>query len=110
MMTWLQTIIYGIIQGITEWLPISSTGHLLLADELMQMQVFDNPVLNQEFLNMFFVVIQFGSILAVCLLYFHKLNPFSPKKNETEKKDTLALWGESHCWVHSCRNCRRSSG
>ena len=94
MMTWLQTIIYGIIQGITEWLPISSTGHLLLADELMQMQVFDNPVLNQEFLNMFFVVIQFGSILAVCLLYFHKLNPFSPKKNETEKKDTLALWGK----------------
>ena len=87
MMTWLQTIIYGIIQGITEWLPISSTGHLLLADELMQMQVFENPVLNQEFLNMFFVVIQFGSILAVCLLYFHKLNPFSPKKNKTEKKD-----------------------
>ena len=72
MITWVQTLIYGIIQGITEWLPISSTGHLLLADELMKMQVFDNPVLNEEFLNMFFVVIQFGSILAVCLLYFHK--------------------------------------
>ncbi len=92
MTTWIQTLIYGIIQGITEWLPISSTGHLLLADELMNMQVFDNPVLNEEFLNMFFVVIQFGSILAVCLLYFHKLNPFSSKKNESEKKDTLALW------------------
>ncbi len=92
MITWLQTLIYGVIQGITEWLPISSTGHLLLADELMKMQVFDNPVLNEEFLNMFFVVIQFGSILAVCLLYFHKLNPFSPKKNESEKKETLSLW------------------
>ena len=94
MATWIQTLIYGIIQGITEWLPISSTGHLLLADELMNMQVFDNPVLNDEFLNMFFVVIQFGSILAVCLLYFHKLNPFSNRKNEQEKKDTLALWGK----------------
>ncbi len=94
MATWIQTMIYGIIQGITEWLPISSTGHLLLADELMKMQVFDNPVLNEEFLNMFFVVIQFGSILAVCLLYFHKLNPFSSKKSESEKKDTLSLWGK----------------
>lgn len=91
-MIWIQTVIYGIIQGITEWLPISSTGHLLLADELMKMQVFENPVLNEEFLNMFFVVIQFGSILAVCLLYFHKLNPFSSKKNEVEKKETLSLW------------------
>ena len=94
MSTWLQTIIYGIIQGITEWLPISSTGHLLLADELMKMQVFSDPALNAEFLNMFFVVIQFGSILAVCILYFHKLNPFSAHKNEHEKKETLSLWGK----------------
>ena len=94
MMTWIQTLIYGIIQGITEWLPISSTGHLLLADELMQMQVFSDAALNAEFLNMFFVVIQFGSILAVCLLYFHKLNPFSSQKNEAEKKQTLSLWGK----------------
>ena len=86
MSTWLQTIIYGIIQGITEWLPISSTGHLLLADELMKMQVFSDPALNAEFLNMFFVVIQFGSILAVWILYLQKLNPFSAHKNEHEKK------------------------
>ena len=88
----LKVVLLGIVEGITEWLPISSTGHLLLADELMQMQVFDHPVLNQEFLNMFFVVIQFGSILAVCLLYFHKLNPFSPKKSTKQKKQTIQLW------------------
>jgi undecaprenyl-diphosphatase len=82
----IRVIILGIIQGITEFLPISSTGHLILAEELMSLQASD------EFLRMFRVVIQFGSIMAVVVLYFHRLNPFSPKKNNKEKKLTLQLW------------------
>ena len=82
----LKTIILGIVQGITEWLPISSTGHMILVDQFMP--------LNQpsEFINLFLVVIQFGSILAVVTLYFHKLNPFSPKKTKAEKTDTWTMW------------------
>ena len=82
----INVFILGVIQGITEWLPVSSTGHLLLAEEFMNLQVSD------EFLSMFRVVIQFGSILAVIVLYFHKLNPFSPKKDTHEKKLTIQLW------------------
>jgi len=82
----LKTVIFGIIQGITEWLPISSTGHLILANQFLQLKQ------SAEFMNLFLVVIQFGSILAVVTLYFHKLNPFSPKKNEAEKKDTWTMW------------------
>lgn len=82
----LKTIIIGIIQGITEWLPISSTGHMILADEFIKLNVSD------AFREMFFVVIQFGSILAVLFLYFHKLNPLSPKKTSSEKRDTWNLW------------------
>lgn len=82
----IKSVIFGIIQGITEWLPISSTGHLILADRFLK--------LNQtsEFMNLFLVVIQFGSILAVLTLYFNKLNPFSPKKSAEEKKDTWTMW------------------
>ena len=68
------SIILGIVQGITEWLPISSTGHLLLVDEFLHMNV------SADFMNMFKVVIQLASVIAVIVLYFHKLNPFSPKK------------------------------
>ena len=82
----LKSIILGIVQGITEWLPISSTGHMILADEFIKLQA------SQEFKDLFFVIIQFGSILAVILLYFHKLNPFSPKKTKREKGDTWSLW------------------
>lgn len=82
----LKTIFLGIIQGITEWLPISSTGHMILADEFIKLNV------TAQFKEMFFVVIQFGSILAVVVLYFHKLNPFSPKKTKVEKVDTISLW------------------
>ena len=82
----LKTIIIGIIQGITEWLPISSTGHMILADEFIKLNVSD------AFREMFFVVIQFGSILAVLFLYFHKLNPLSPKKKPAEKRSTWDLW------------------
>lgn len=81
-----KAVILGIIQGITEWLPISSTGHLILFDKIIPMT--SSP----EFFEVFKVVIQFGSILAVVMLYFHKLNPFSPTKNERAKRETLALW------------------
>jgi len=94
MMEILKSIVLGIVQGITEWLPISSTGHMLLVDELMKLQVFTDSAMNTSFVNMYMVVIQFGSILAVCLLYFNKLNPFSPIKSVSEKRDTLNLWGK----------------
>jgi len=79
---------FGIVQGITEWLPISSTGHMILLEQLMPMQV------SKDFWDMFLVVIQFGSILAVLVLYFGQLNPFSPKKSKDQKKSTWSLWGK----------------
>ena len=82
----LKTILLGIVEGITEWLPISSTGHLILADEFIKLNMSDS------FMEMFNVVIQLGAIMAVVVLYFHKLNPFSPKKNRKEKGDTIVLW------------------
>lgn len=82
----LKAIILGIVEGITEWLPISSTGHMLLVDEFLQLNM------SEAFKSMFFVVIQLGAILAVVVLYFNKLNPFSPKKQAIEKKQTWSLW------------------
>ena len=82
----IKVLIIGIIQGITEWLPISSTGHMILADELLRLNVSD------AFMEMFRVVIQFGSILAVVVLYFHKLNPFAPSKSDVQKRQTWRLW------------------
>ena len=82
----LKVVVIGIIQGITEWLPISSTGHMILADELLRLNVSD------EFMEMFRVVIQFGSIIAVVVLYFKKLNPFALSKSKAEKRDTWTLW------------------
>lgn len=82
----LKAIVLGVIQGITEWLPISSTGHLILFDKIWPMA--STP----EFFEVFKVVIQFGSIIAVLVLYFHKLNPFSPKKSPSEKRDTFEIW------------------
>jgi len=84
----IKSAIIGIIQGITEWLPISSTGHMILAEKLLNLNV------STEFWDMYKVVIQFASILAVVLIYFHKLNPFSPKKSAEEKKGTYMLWGK----------------
>ena len=69
----LKAFLIGIVEGITEWLPISSTGHMILVDEFVKLQVSD------EFLALFLVVIQLGAIMAVLILYFPKLNPFSPK-------------------------------
>lgn len=83
----LKAFLIGVVEGITEWLPISSTGHMILVDEFVKLQVSD------EFLKLFLVVIQIGAILAVIILYFHKLNPFSPSKTSVEKKSTWRLWG-----------------
>ncbi len=82
----LKAVILGIIEGITEWLPISSTGHMIIVDEFLQLNM------SEEFKEMFFVVIQLGAIMAVVLLYFNKLNPFSPTKSKKEKVDTWTLW------------------
>lgn len=82
----LKAVILGVVEGITEWLPISSTGHMILLDEFMQLKT------SEAFKEMFFVVIQLGAILAVVLLYFRKLNPFSPSKSKGEKKETLSIW------------------
>ncbi len=88
----LKAIMFGIVEGITEWLPVSSTGHLILLDEFIKLKVYADPVQNEAFMEMFNVVIQLGAILAVVLLFFHKLNPFSPKKDQLQKKDTWQLW------------------
>ena len=82
----LKSILFGVVEGITEWLPVSSTGHLILLDEFVELQVSD------AFYEMFQVVIQLGAILAVIVLFFHKLNPFSPKKDALQKKNTWQLW------------------
>lgn len=84
----LKAVILGVIQGITEWLPVSSTGHMILADEFIHLL----GGANKDFVDLFLVVIQFGSILAVVTLYFHRLNPFSPVKTEAEKKSTWSMW------------------
>lgn len=82
----LKVILFGIVEGITEWLPISSTGHMILLEEFVKLNV------TPEFWRMFLVVIQLGAILAVVVLYFNKLNPFSPKKTKEQRKDTWTLW------------------
>ncbi|MDO4289916.1 MAG: undecaprenyl-diphosphate phosphatase [Eggerthellaceae bacterium] len=83
----LKALLIGVVEGITEWLPISSTGHMILVDEFVKLQV------SPEFLELFLVVIQIGAICAVLLLYFHKLNPFSTRKTAVERKSTWRLWG-----------------
>jgi undecaprenyl-diphosphatase len=82
----IKAIILGIVEGITEWLPISSTGHMILVDEFIRLNLM------QEFKDMFLYVIQLGAILAVIVLYFHKLNPFSPTKTKAEKTQTWDIW------------------
>ena len=82
----LKVIILGIVEGITEWLPVSSTGHLILVGDLLK------PSMSDAFMEMFNVVIQLGAIMAVVVIYFHKLNPFSPKKTEKQKLLTWQMW------------------
>lgn len=82
----LKAILFGIVEGITEWLPVSSTGHMILLDEFLRLDV------SEEFFEMFEVVIQLGAILAVVVLFFRKLNPFALSKSADEKKGTWSLW------------------
>ncbi len=88
MLEFLKAVLFGIVEGITEWLPVSSTGHLILLDEFVKLKVSD------AFYEMFQVVIQLGAILAVIVLFFHKLNPFSPKKDTRQKRGTWGLWAK----------------
>jgi undecaprenyl-diphosphatase len=82
----LKAVFLGVVEGITEWLPISSTGHMILVEKFIQLNA------SAAFKEMFFVVIQLGAIMAVVLLYFNKLNPFSPNKTNQAKKDTMKIW------------------
>ncbi|EOS70670.1 undecaprenyl-diphosphatase UppP [Lachnospiraceae bacterium MD308] len=82
----LKVFILGLVEGITEWLPVSSTGHLILVGDLLK------PGLSDAFMEMFNVVIQLGAIMAVVVLYFHKLNPFSPTKTNKQKMLTWQMW------------------
>ena len=84
----LKAILFGIVEGITEWLPISSTGHMILLDEFINLKVSD------EFYTLFQVVIQLGAILAVVLMYFKTICPFGFGKDKQERKDTWNLWGK----------------
>ena len=86
MLEMLKVILLGIVEGITEWLPISSTGHLILVDEFVKLGA------SEAFKEMFNVVVQLGAIMAVVVLYFNKLNPFSKKKSRKQKKQTIDLW------------------
>ena len=83
-----KAVLLGIVQGITEWLPVSSTGHMILVDEFVKLNF------SPTFISTFLVVIQFGSILAVLLIFFKKLNPFDSSKSKVEKKETLSLWAK----------------
>ena len=82
----LKAVLFGIVEGITEWLPISSTGHLILLNEFVKLNMSD------AFQSMFDVVIQLGAILAVIVLFFYKLNPFAPSKTPAAKRHTWRLW------------------
>ena len=82
----LKAVLFGIVEGVTEWLPVSSTGHLILLDEFLELKATD------AFKSMFDVVIQLGAILAVIVLFFHKLNPFALSKTKEEKGKTWTLW------------------
>ena len=84
----LKTIILGVVEGLTEWLPVSSTGHMILVDEFIKLDV------SKAFMDMFLVVIQLGAILAVVVLNFEKLNPWSSWKSRQEKRETMQLWAK----------------
>lgn len=88
----LKAVLYGIVEGITEWLPVSSTGHLILLDEFLSLNVSPDPVFRAEFGQMFEVVIQLGAILAVAVSFFKVLWPFGSSKSAAEKKSTWRLW------------------
>ena len=84
----LKVIVLGLVEGFTEWLPISSTGHMILVDEFIKLDV------SEEFRSMFLVVIQLGAILAIVAMYFKRLNPWDKKKSQDKQKATWNLWGK----------------
>ena len=84
----IKAIFLGIVEGITEWLPISSTGHMILVDEFIKLKV------SSEFMELFLVVIQLGAIAAVPIVFWHRLNPFSKRKSAEERSATWNLWGK----------------
>jgi len=90
----LKAVFFGIVEGITEWLPVSSTGHLILLDELLRLEVAPElgAVFAEEYMSMFEVVIQLGAIMAVVVIFFGKLNPFALSKSKAERRDTWTLW------------------
>lgn len=90
----LKALLYGVIEGITEWLPVSSTGHLILIQDLIPFSFTSDAEMIEQFSEMFQVVIQLGAILAVVVLFWHKLWPFSKKKSAPEKRATWSLWGK----------------
>ena len=92
----LKVLLFGIVEGITEWLPVSSTGHLILLDEFLHLDVASSlgKEFAEEFMEMFEVVIQLGAILAVVVTFFSRLNPFSVKKDALERKKTWTLWAK----------------
>lgn len=96
MIEFLKAILFGIVEGITEWLPISSTGHLILLDEFISLNVAPNldKTFADEYFSMFEVVIQLGAILAVVVMFFGKLNPLSPSKTHEERLGVWKLWGK----------------
>ncbi len=87
-------IVYGIVEGITEWLPVSSTGHLILLDEFLSFSLAPDKPFTEEFCEMFEVVIQLGAILAVVVTYFSRLWPLSPKREKSENIRIWKLWGK----------------
>lgn len=92
----LKSILYGILEGITEWLPVSSTGHLILLEEFLPLDIAAElgEEFAAEYFSMFEVVIQLGAILAVVVMFFGKLNPFAPSKSANEKRSTWVLWAK----------------
>ena len=89
----IKAIVYGIVEGITEWLPVSSTGHLIILEDLLSFSFTEDAVFMAEFYQMFQVVIQLGAILAVVVLFWHTLWPFSRRADMDERKSTWRLWG-----------------
>lgn len=92
----LKAIVFGIVEGITEWLPVSSTGHIILLDEFLRLDIAGGlgAEFQSEFNSMFEVVIQLGAIMAVIVAFFSRLNPFGKSKSQSEKKSTYSLWGK----------------
>lgn len=84
---YLKVILIGIVEGITEWLPVSSTGHMILFERLLPLEM-----MSPAFYSMFLYVIQLAAILAVVCFFFHRLNPFSKRKNKAEAKSTWRIW------------------